>query len=297
MIALAHAAAAVAAAAQVAGAQATEAPAAVDPPSAAAVLALAVLQGLTEFLPVSSSGHLALGRAVLGVREGGLALDVALHLGTLAAIVAAFRRDVARLVQDLLRGDLTLWAWLVAATVPVGVVGMFLKDHVEAASTSVSAAGAGLLLTAALLLAGERARRRFEASRGEDDGPTDDRPRLVEAVGMGCAQAVAIWPGVSRSGSTISAGLIMGVRAEQAARLSFLMSIPAISGAAILELPAALDEGFGGISSGLVLGAAAVAALVGFAALRTLLLVLRKGSFRYFAAYCAALGVTALALA
>ena len=74
---------------------------------------------------------------------------------------------------------------------------------------------------------------------------------------MGCAQAIAIWPGVSRSGSTISAGLLMGVRAEQAARLSFLMSIPAISGAAILELPAALDEGFGGISSGLVLGAAA----------------------------------------
>ena len=88
----------------------------------------------------------------------------------------------------------------------------------------------------------------------------------------------------------------MGVRAEQAARLSFLMSIPAISGAAILELPAALDEGFGDLL-GLVLGAAAVAALVGFAALRTLLLVLRKGSFRYFAAYCAVLGVTALALA
>ena len=297
MIVLAHAAAVMAAAAQVAGAQATEAPAAVDPPSAAAVLALAVLQGLTEFLPVSSSGHLALGRAVLGVREGGLALDVALHVGTLAAIVAAFRRDVVRLVQDLFRGDLAMWIWLVVATIPVGVVGLFLKDHVEEASKNVSAAGAGLLLTAVLLLAGERARRRFEESRGEGDTPESERPRAVEAIAMGCAQAIAIWPGVSRSGSTISAGLLMGVRAEQAARLSFLMSIPAISGAAILELPAALDEGFGGISSGLVLGAAAVAALVGFGALRTLLLVLRKGSFRYFAAYCAALGVAALVLA
>ncbi|MEE2940534.1 MAG: undecaprenyl-diphosphate phosphatase [Planctomycetota bacterium] len=297
MIVLTPAASAMAAAALAAGAQATEAPAAVDPPSAAAVLALAVLQGLTEFLPVSSSGHLALGRALLGVREGGLALDVALHVGTLAAVVAAFRRDVGRLLKDLFRGHLALWVWLGAATVPVALVGMLLKSHVEAASTSVTAAGVGLLLTSVLLLAGERARKGHEASREVTDPSPVARPRPWDAVAMGCAQAVAVWPGVSRSGSTISAGLLMGVRAEEAARLSFLMSIPAISGAAVLELPAAVDEGFGGISSGLVLGAAAVAAVVGFAALRTLLLVLRKGSFRYFAAYCATLGVAALALA
>lgn len=292
MIVLTQAVASAAAVAQAAGAQAAEAP-----PSAAAVLALAVLQGLTEFLPVSSSGHLALGRAVLGVREGGLALDVALHAGTLVAVLAAFRRDVGRLLLDLLRGDLTLWAWLVAATIPVGVVGLLFKGHVEEAFMSVGAAGAGLLLTAVLLLVGERARKKFEQSRGEGDPPAEDPPGLVKALAMGCAQAVAIWPGVSRSGSTISAGLLAGVRAEQAARLSFLMSIPAISGAAMLELPAALDEGFAGIPSGLVLGAVAVAALVGFASLRILLLVLRKGAFRYFAAYCAALGVAALALA
>lgn len=269
---------------------------AADPPPSLAIFALAVLQGLTEFLPVSSSGHLALGRHVMDVQEGGLALDVALHLGTLVAIVAAFRKDVLRLIRDLFKGDLRLWIWLVVATVPVGVIGILFKDHIEAASGTTAAAGGGLLLTATALLLAERSRKRVEASGGRPDASTVDRPKIVDAIAMGCAQAVAIWPGVSRSGSTISMGLLRGLTAEEAARFSFLMSLPAISGAAIVELPGALDEGFGGISPGVVLAAAAVAGVVGFAALKTLLLVLRKGSFPYFAAYCAILGITALAL-
>lgn len=296
MLVLAQAAAGIAAAAQGAAAVAPDAAAVHDAPSTLAVFALAVLQGLTEFLPVSSSGHLALGRAVMDVQEGGLALDVALHVGTLLAIVAAFRHDVLRLFRDLFRGELSLWIWLVVATVPVGVIGILFKDHVEAASGTVVAAGCGLLVTAATLLTAERARRRTEAAGGRPDASTVERPRLADAVAMGLAQAVAIWPGVSRSGSTISAGLLRGLPAHEAARLSFLMSLPAISGAAVVELPDALEEGFGGISPGVVLAAAAVAGLVGFAALKTLLLVLRKGSFPWFAAYCAALGLTALAL-
>ena len=284
---------------------------AAEVPSAAAVFALAVVQGLTEFLPVSSSGHLALGRALLDVNEGGLALDVALDVGTLLAIVWAFRRDVLRRFGDLLKGRLRTWVWLGIATVPVGVIGLTFKDTVETAATSVTAAGCGLLITAAFLLIGEWGRRRNESKHpefvpefvpvsGAHSGPIPDGPltlRWGDAVAMGLAQAAAIWPGISRSGSTISAGLVRGLPAAEAARLSFLMSLPAISGAAIVELPDALHEGFGGLSPWLVLAAAAVAGLVGWGALVTLMFVLRRKSFPYFAAYCAVLGTIALAVA
>ncbi|MEM9379085.1 MAG: undecaprenyl-diphosphate phosphatase [Planctomycetota bacterium] len=265
-------------------------------PTVGAVFALAVVQGLTEFLPVSSSGHLALGRSLLDANAGGLALDVALHVGTLLAIVVAFRRDVVRLFRDLFAGRLATWLWLVVATLPAVVVGFTLKDTVEEAATSVTAAGCGLFVTAAFLLVGERSRRRHEASHPAEPPAPGSAPTLRwgDAIAMGLAQAAAIWPGVSRSGSTISTGLARGLPAAEAARLSFLMSLPAISGAAVLELPGALEEGFGGLSAGVVLAAAAVAGLVGWAALTTLLLVLRRGSFPYFAAYCAVLGVLAL---
>ena len=269
---------------------------AAEAPSTFAVMVLAVVQGLTEFLPVSSSGHLALGRAFFEVREGGLALDVALHVGTLFAIVVAFRRDVIQLFRDLFAGRLSLWIWLIVATIPVGVIGLAFKDTVEAASGTVRAAGFGLFVTATALLVGERFRRKSEREGYASTSSTVENPRLVDAVFLGLAQAVAIWPGVSRSGSTISAGLIRGIPAHEAARLSFLMSLPAISGAAIVEIPDALDEGFGGVAPGVVLGAAVVAGLVGFAALKTLLLVLRKGSFPWFAGYCAILGTIALSI-
>lgn len=261
------------------------------PPSVWGVFLLAVVQGVTEFLPVSSSGHLALGRAALGLREGGLALDVALHVGTLAAIAIAFRRDIAMLLGDLRRGHLGMWVWLVIATLPVAVVGVAYKDTIEEAGAGTLGAAIGLFVTAGALLAGEFFRRRSE----RDEGPARP-PNLTDAIVMGCAQAVAIWPGVSRSGSTIAAGFARGKDASDAARLSFLMSLPAISGAAVVAIPDALDEGFGGHSPGIVFAAAAVAGLVGFAALKTLLLVLRKGSFPYFAAYCAALGTLALVI-
>ena len=260
-----------------------------DVPSTLGVFALAVLQGVTEFLPVSSSGHLALGRAAIGIREGGLALDVALHVGTLFAIIVAFRRDVLRLLGDLVQGKLSMWIWLVVATTPVCIVGLTFKDTIEEAGAGTRGAAYGLFLTAAALLVGEMMRKRRERAPFPDDDPS-----LIDAAVMGCAQAVAVWPGVSRSGSTISMGFARGKSPQEAARLSFLMSLPAISGAAILECPGALEEGFGGIAPGVVLAAAAVAGLVGFAALKTLLIVLRKGSFPWFAAYCASLGTLAL---
>lgn len=266
-----------------------------------AVILLAVVQGLAEFLPVSSSGHLALGRLALGLQEAGLALDVALHVGTLAAVIVAFRADVARLFRDLLAGRLRMWAWLSVATVPAGIVGVLFADVFEAASHSARAVAFGLFATSAVLLLGERARRAFEdvGFTRVVDGGLDGwgRPTFGLALYLGCAQACAIWPGISRSGSTIAAGLVRGLAAEEAARYSFLMSLPAVSGAACMTLPRAMSEGFGEVSPGWVAVGAAIAGVVGFLALKTLLLVLRRGSFPWFAAYTAALGAVALVLA
>lgn len=256
------------------------------------VLLLAVLQGLAEFLPISSSGHLVLGRAAMGLKEGGLALDVALHVGTLVAVVLAYRRDVLRLFQDLFAGRFQMWLWLILATIPAAVIGLAFKDQVEAASQQVIVACAGLLVTATLLWIGE-SKRPKDSVLTEEQASHWGPLRWSDAITMGFAQALAIVPGISRSGSTISTAFLRGIDSVQAARLSFLMSLPAIAGAAILELPDLFEQGVGDLGTGWILGAMALSALVGFLALRTLILVLSKGAFRYFAAYCAGLSVVA----
>lgn len=269
-----------------------------EPSSATAVLLLAVLQGLAEFLPVSSSGHLVLARAALRMREAGLALDVALHVGTLLAVVWAYRREVRGLFADLAAGRLRDWLWLALATVPIGIVGLLAKDLVEEAARRTEVAGIGFFCTAAALVAGEHARGRLGPAAHAAGTPGEiGRPRWSDAVALGIAQMFAILPGISRSGATIAAGLVRGLPVAQAARLSFLMSLPAVTGAAVVELPGAVGEGFGGLPLGLVLGAIALSALVGWAALRALLLVTARGAFRWFAAYCALLGTLTLLFA
>ncbi len=260
------------------------------------VLLLAVVQGLAEFLPISSSGHLVLARVALEVRKAGLALDVALHVGTLLAVLCAYRREVGELLRDLAAGRLRMWGWLLLATVPVGVVGLSLQGVIEEAAHKSSVAAAGLLVTAALLLAGEWGRGRQGEGAGGDaaEAPGYGRPRFADALWLGCAQALAIVPGISRSGSTIAVGLLRGLPAGQAARLSFLMSLPAVSGAAIVKLPEAFRGEAGAPSAGLVLLAVGISALVGWAALRVLLIVLKRGAFPWFAGYCALLATAAL---
>lgn len=270
---------------------------------ALAVLLLAVVQGLAEFLPISSSGHLVLGRSLLGLQEAGLTLDVALHVGTLAAVTYAYRSDVRKLFTDVLAGRLGLAIWLFVATVPVGVVGLLFKDRIEVAASTVAAAGGGLLLTSVLLLLGERARSRNHAAAtsGSPEPPeveedSEALPGLRFAVLIGLAQCLALWPGVSRSGTTIAAGLMLGLGSSSAARLSFLMSLPAVAGAAVVSLPDAIQEGVAGVGIYWVLAAVVLSALVGILALRLLLLVLHRGAFRWFALYTLVLGVLALSI-
>ena len=284
----------------------TQAPAAaaaaVEPATGlVSVLLLAVIQGLAEFLPISSSGHLVLGRAALGVKEAGLALDVSLHVGTLAAVIYAYRRDVLRLFADMLRGNFRMFAWLILATIPIGAIGILVKPLIEQAAQSPKFAGCGLLVTAVILLLGEWKRPKGVGGEVAIDAlPAGDdywgKPSWGQALVLGSAQVIAILPGISRSGTTISTAFALGLAPIQAARLSFLMSLPAVSGAAIVELPHVIEHGIGGIPPGTILMAIGTAALVGWAALRTLVLVLSKGAFRYFAAYCALLGGLALTL-
>lgn len=259
------------------------------------ILLLAVIQGLAEFLPISSSGHLVLGRAALGLQEGGLALDVALHVGTLVAVILAYRKDVVQLFRELLQGRMAMWVWLIVATLPAAVIGLAFKDKVELAASQPLIAAGGLLVTAALLLVGESKRPKSapDALASNDPEAYWGRLRISDAIILGFAQALAIIPGISRSGSTISVAFLRGIDSYQAARLSFLMSLPAVSGAAILELPDLFEHGVSGLDTGWILVAMVVSAVVGFAALRTLIWVLSKGAFRYFAGYCVALSCVA----
>ncbi len=255
----------------------------------AALLFLGVVQGLTEFLPLSSSGHLVFAQAWLGLSEQPLAVDVFLHLGTLAAVLLAFRRDLARMLVDLARGSGRDVLLLVVATLPAAVVGLLFKDAVEHAFARPVFAAAGLLVTAGLLVLGEWGRRRTSEAQ------KTDRLSYGTALAIGCIQAVAICPGISRSGSTIAMALWLGVRPERAARFSFLLSIPAVLGAVLLSLPdvdpARLPGGWPGLTA-----AGLVAGLVGWLSLRWLLAFVSRGAFVGFALYCACLGTVGLFL-
>jgi undecaprenyl-diphosphatase len=250
---------------------------------------LGVLQGLTEFLPVSSSGHLVLAERAFGWEGGGLAFEVSVHLATLLAVLIVLRRDVAGLVRgalDLARlrtagEDARLLLFVAIGTVPAVVVGLLLKDAVEEAFDSPRFAAAGLLVTAAILLS-TRWRRREERPLG-----------AVAAIAIGCAQALAIAPGISRSGSTIAAALLLGIAASRAFTFSFLLSIPAILGATVLELAGeSLDPGL--LRVCLVAGTAAF--LSGTLALVVLRGVVQRGRLALFAPYCVAVGILALIL-
>lgn len=262
---------------------------------------LALIQGLTEFLPVSSSGHLVLAQRALSFERTPLSIDVALHVGTLLAVLLIYRRSLWRLVRQALSGELREVGLLALASVPVALVGLTLRDAVESAFASAHVAAWGLLATAVILFVGDQGRRRTRRAGLGAERPLGWRIALL----VGCAQAVAILPGVSRSGTTISAGLLCGLRPDHAARFSFLLSIPAILGASLLALPdlfgsADPADGADGAAferpgAALLTWAVLFAGFVGWGALRALLAFLDRGAFAWFGAYCAVLGLGVLA--
>jgi undecaprenyl-diphosphatase len=247
---------------------------------------LGILQGLTEFLPISSSGHLVIAQSLLhGFNEPGVVFDVLLHAGTLTAVLVYFRRDLAQMAKGLLRpgeGGLRLPILLAVGTVPAGLVGVFFEDAIKPLFSAPVIASAGLLLTSLLLFGAWKI------------GTAGVRPlenlTLYGALFIGAFQAVAIVPGISRSGATIAAGVFLGLSGRDAARFSFLLSIPAIAGAVLLESGAIAGAG----SVCVFLVGAVAAALAGWASIAFLMRLLGKGVLLPFAVYCMVLGSISL---
>jgi len=265
------------------------------------VLCLAVVQGLTEFLPVSSSGHLVLAQRFLGVKSPGPDLELFLHVGTLLSVCVFYRRRLGAILADLARGrraGVLYAAWVLVSMLPAGIAYAFGKDLFDRIYDSPRIVAALLVANGALLLLSGLAERRAAARQRPLDG--------LRALAMGVGQAVAVLPGISRSGTSIGAGRLLGLGPKEAAEFSFVMSIPVIAGAALLEfaetgrIQAALDgrdiPGFP-VPLGPALAAAALAAAVGWLALRALVRVLDRGAFWMFGPYCIAVGALALAFA
>lgn len=253
---------------------------------------LGATQALTEFLPVSSSAHLVLLPWLLGWPEPGLLFDTTVHLGTLAGVVAYFWRDLLALLAGWLRGlrERTLrdnpagtLAWLlIVATIPGAVLGLLFEREFEALFGQPRAVAAFLLVTGGLLFVSERLRGRR---------PPGAPLTLADAVAIGLAQAVAIAPGISRSGATIAVGLLRGLSRPEAARFSFLMAVPIIAGAGGYQLLKATRLGAGAGVEGPLLLSFLVSAGLGYVTVRTFLRYLARRGLVPFALYCWAVGL------
>jgi len=255
--------------------------------SAIEALVLGLVQGLTEFFPVSSSGHLVVVESLLGVHaEGGLVFEIAVHVATLVAILVYYRRRIAVLTVGVLTGDrpaLEYAGKLVVGTLPAVLVGLLGKDFIERQFANPALVGFALLVTGCFVY----------STRWTARAATLGTPTWAMALAVGCAQAVAILPGISRSGSTVAAGLALGLAPGPAAEFSFLLGIVAIAGAAVLMLPdlsAASPAMLGSVLVG------SVAALTsGLAALWLFVRMLRSGTFQYFALWAWGAGAAFLA--
>jgi undecaprenyl-diphosphatase len=254
---------------------------------------LGVVQGLTEFLPVSSSGHLVLFHSLLATTGDQVMFDLVLHVGTLLPVLIVYRADLIGIVRDVFAGEVPflerrgvrLLLLMIIGTIPTGIIGLLFEDLFEQLFSNVLSVGIALGVTGWVLWA-----TRFVPQRSEDELSMP----IWKALAIGLAQGIAITPGISRSGSTIAAGLLLGLDREAAARDSFLLSIPAISGAFILKLR---DVQGGDVSLlPLVVGFFS-AAISGYLALRFLIGLVRRGDFSRFAWYLWPLSAGAIAWA
>lgn len=258
---------------------------------------LGLVQGLTEYLPVSSSGHLTIGAALFGIdAEENMAFTIAVHVATVLSTLVVLGSEVRTLVRGSLRFDNGYNAEqrymvnILISMIPIGIVGLCFKEQVESIfGGGLLVVGCCLLLTAALLAFTHFARPR----QREQISP-------LHAFVIGLAQAVAVLPGLSRSGSTIATGLLLGNRKEQMAKFSFLMVIPPILGEALLDalkiVKAGGAEALGGLSASALVAGFAAAFVSGSLACRLMIGIVRRGKLIYFSLYCVAAAAAAFAL-
>lgn len=277
---------------------------------------MGIIQGLTEFLPVSSSGHLAIFKNIFEVNtDTGILFDILLHLGTLVAVFVVYHKDIFRMIAEgvgligdaccnigvffqnrgrkkkipyrkVIRNGYRKFDMLViVSTIPTAVIGYVAQDLVEAASELLFIPGICLIVTAVLL---------FISDRIKDGNKTPKNVTYTNAFAIGICQGVATLPGLSRSGTTIAACVISGFDRNFAVKYSFIMSIPAILGAAVLQLK---DIGSIQVTApevGYYIVGTVIAALVGFICMKTLLVIVRKKKFTYFAIYCLLVGAVSI---
>lgn len=256
-------------------------------------IVLGAVQGLTEFVPISSSGHLVIVPELFGWGEPGLAFDVLLHAASLLALLVYFSGDLLDLARGLLKRDgdaIRMTTLLVVGTIPAVVVGLMFNDYFTEAFNDAKAAALQLLITAAILVAAEQTLRYHERKRARKG----DRLRHMEdmnigdASAIGIAQAIAIFPGISRSGATIGTGIGLAIEREHAARFAFLLAIPALLGATILEVPKLGDAT---LSPGAGIAGFLVSLVTSYAAIWGLIRFLKTRTLYPFAVYCVIAGV------
>lgn len=262
---------------------------------------LGIIQGLTEFLPVSSSGHLVLLQNLFGIMEPELLFDISLHIGTLIAIFIVFYREIRNILQTLLRlpalikssgnlkslfadnEEIRIAALIIIGSIPTAILGILFHKIVDQIFGSVWIVGVMLLVTGTLL--------RFTRQISTEGRPLI-KVSIRDALMIGLIQGIAIMPGISRSGATISMALFLGINREIAGRYSFLLSIPAILGALILSLNSNIIQT--DIPGKTILLGSVIAGIVGYIALKILLRMVKQGHLYYFAPYCWLLGAATL---
>ena len=249
------------------------------------VIVLSIVQGITEWLPISSSGHLAIIQNIFALNVP-VFFDLLLHLGSILAVVFIFREDIIKMIAAVLKFDFKseegkLALFIIAASIPTAIIGFAFKGLFESFFTNLFAVGIGLLVTGTFLFICERFSRAKELN-------------LKDSLIIGIAQGIAIIPGISRSGSTIGTGLLLGIEKEKAARFSFMLAIPAIIGATIFDFSAAEISAVGMhfAVAGIILSA-----LVSFFAIKWLLDIIKQQKFHWFAIYCWLIGLAVIVYA
>lgn len=243
---------------------------------------LGIIQGITEWLPVSSSGHLALAQFFLGI-EASVFYDILLHIGTLLVVCIVFREDILKILKaaaklDFKSEDGKLGLYIILASIPTALIGFTFHDLFSSFFSNLNMIAFALIFTSGILLASKFAKPKREIN-------------WWNSLLIGISQGIAIIPGISRSGATISTGMLAGIDRLKAARFSFLLSIPAVIGAALFEAKAGIGE----INLGTGLVGFVVAMIVGYLSIKLLLKIIEQKKFHYFAYYCFILGGVLLA--
>lgn len=262
---------------------------------------LGIVQGLTEFLPVSSSGHLTIVREIFGVETSNLSFEVAVHAATVLSTIVVFRETIWDLLKGLFKfqyNDQTQYILKIAVSmIPILIVGVFFKDYVEGIfGSGILVVGIMLIITAILLTVSDYVTR-MRAKKAKDGQEAGKEVGYKEAAIIGLAQSFAVLPGLSRSGTTIATGLLCGVKKSSVAQFSFLMVLVPILGEAFLELVSGefsvVESGISGLS--LLLGFIS-AFISGFFACRWMINIVKRAKLVYFAIYCAIAGIVSIVL-